>query len=241
MGPRAPAGAIERTRLAAALPRIGGPLRALNGCGHDLRTRLTRAPLLDASRRAREKDAKVSARGARPIARVPTLAPGSPRATPAAQTLERRVRADHAVARRPTAARTVRRDPPRARPFLSTPAARAAPSGRGHAGRSPPAPTLSTLVGRARWKYARAPHVSQAVDFRVGIQARAHEESNELAAERRDDCRDHACCARFQDERPRRSRRRPPAAPTWPRGGTRRSGSSVRVTLRGVVETAVSW
>ena len=182
--------------MAAALPRIGGPLRALNGRGHDLRTRLTRAPLLGASRCAREKGAKPRARGARPIARAPTLAPGSPRATPAAQALERRARADHAVARRPAAARNGASRPTRALALRAHASrARAAPSGRGHAGRSPPAPTLSTLVGRARWKYARAPHVSQAIDFRVGVQARAHEESNELAAERRDDCRDHACCA----------------------------------------------
>ena len=118
LGPRAPAGAIERTGVAAALPRIGGPLRALSGRGHDLGARLTRAPLLVASRCAGEKGAKPRARGARPIARAPTLAPGSPRATPAAQALERRARADHAVARRPTAARTVRRDPPRALALL---------------------------------------------------------------------------------------------------------------------------
>ena len=117
-----------------------------------------------------------------PIARALTRALGSPRATPAAQALERHAHADHAVARRPTAARTVRRDPPRALSLRAHASrARAAPSGRGHTGRSPPTPTLSTLVGRARWKYARAPHVSQAIDFRVGVLARAHEESNDLA------------------------------------------------------------
>ena len=148
---------------------MGGPLRALTARQHDLRTRVTRAPLLGASRCAGEKGAKPRARGARPIARAPTLAPGSPRATPAAQALERRARADHAVARRPTAARTVRRDPPRALSLRAAHASRACGAIRPRPRRALAARphTLSTLVGRAQWKYARAPHASQAIDVRV--------------------------------------------------------------------------
>ena len=142
--------------MAAALPRIGGPLRALNGRGHDLRTRLTRAPLLVASRCAGEKGANPRARGARPIARAPTLAPGSPRATPAAQALERRARADHAVARRPTAAGTVRRDPPRALALLEH-ASRARGAIR-------PRPRRALAARPAHTLHARGPRVGFLVD-----------------------------------------------------------------------------